>query len=203
MKNINFLKKNSSKKGFALTEVLMAIAVIIIIGIAAYPLYRNARVSSQVEGTANDLALLQTNVQTLYSGQPNYTGLTPSQIETAGLAPDDIKTGTVGTWDDTWGGLIFVAPLAATEGNYQANSLFTVSLANVPTGACTQLVNRVAPAFALIGTGTSTDGTNGGLVKGNNGTTTENVVDVTNLATLCDGGTVGSGVASIIALSSN
>ncbi len=48
---------------------MLAITVIVIIGIAAYPLYKNARTSSEVEAMANDIAILQTNAQTLYSGQ--------------------------------------------------------------------------------------------------------------------------------------
>jgi Tfp pilus assembly major pilin PilA len=62
--------KKSSKLGFALTEVLMAIAVIIVIGIVAYPLYRNAQANAKMTTLSNSLLALDLYVKKTYSGQP-------------------------------------------------------------------------------------------------------------------------------------
>ena len=163
-------KKNA--KGFALTEVLLAIAVIVIIGIAAYPLYKNARTSSEVESMANDIAIIETSTQTLYSGQSAFTGLTPTQLENAGMVPDDLKTGTVGTWNNAWGGTVSIAP--ASNGA-AADSLFAVTVSNIPQSACTQLVNRVAPSFLMIGDTSTADS-----IKPMNGK-----VNINNIANVC------------------
>jgi Tfp pilus assembly protein PilE len=58
--NINV--KAKKRKGFALTEVLMAIAVIIIVGIAAYPLYTSSQENSDVEAAINKLVNLKSLV---------------------------------------------------------------------------------------------------------------------------------------------
>ena len=146
--NLAYLQKpNVTKKGFALTEVLLAIAVIVIIGIAAYPLYKNARTSSEVEVTANDLAILDTNLHVLYAGH-NYDTVTNKLIEDSGMAPEDLKTGISGTWVNAWGGVVQVQPQTYGLGN---NYMYTVVLTQVPPDACQKLVTRVAPNFTLIG----------------------------------------------------
>ncbi len=186
---ISSFNKQIKKKGFALTEVLLAIAVIVIIGIAAYPLYKNARTSSEVEAMANDIAILQTNAQTLYSGQSSFTTITEKQLEDAGLAPDDLKTATSGVWNNSWGGFVYLKPSPAI-GGLAANAGFTITLTAIPQSACTQLVNRVAPSFLAIGIGT--DGTsNDGSIKGGNATNMTKV-DVTKIAAACPaaGGTL-------------
>lgn len=157
MKITQFSRSNTkNKKGFALTEVLLAIAVIVIIGIAAYPLYKNARTSSEVEAMANDIAILQTNAQTLYTGQSSYNGLTIGLMKGAGLVPDDLgvvdSTSTKGS--NSWGGDVTILP-NATVGSLVANSGFTIVFTGVPQSACTQLVNRVAPSFLAIGDSTT------------------------------------------------
>lgn len=142
-------------RGFALTEVLLAIAVIVIIGIAAYPLYKNARTSSEVEAMANDIAIVQTNAQTLYSGQSSYAGITMDQLNTAGLVPDDLKTCTgtttvTCTYNNSWGGVVSLVSSPSVQ--IPKDSGFTIGMTVVPQTACTQLVNRVAPSFLAIGT---------------------------------------------------
>jgi type II secretory pathway pseudopilin PulG len=72
------MKHNNKKKGFALTEVLMAIAVIIVIGIVAYPLYTQSRQDAAVNQVYNDIALVRTTVDTnrdtILSGQNSAQG---------------------------------------------------------------------------------------------------------------------------------
>lgn len=190
MKIQSLKNQKKNKKGFALTEVLLAIAVIVIIGIAAYPLYKNARTSSEVEAMANDMAIIQTSSQTLYSGQSGYAGppgISTAQLETAGMAPDDLKTSGAGPWQNSWGGTVTVLPTTATVAGLNAGSGFTIELTNVPTTACTQIVNRVAPSFLAIGAGSGSTVDN---IKGGLSATDPTRVDVDALATACKAGAV-------------
>lgn len=178
MKITKLHARKAGLRGFALTEVLLAIAVIVIIGIAAYPLYKNARTSSEVEAMANDIAILQTNAQTLYSGQSSYTGISIGQLKGAGLVPDDLgvadSSATKGT--NSWGGDVTIDPSVAL-GGVTAAAGFTITFTGIPQSACTQLVNRVAPSFLVISDGTT-------IVKD----TTTNKVSITNLASVCGTG---------------
>jgi len=164
---------------------MLAITVIVIIGIAAYPLYKNARTSSEVEAMANDIAILQTNSQTLFSGQSSYSTITNLLLANAGMSPDDIKTATpdVGVWKNSWGGDVFVKPSTAI-GGLTANAGFTITMTGIPQSACTQLVNRVAPSFLAIGTGAADGSANDGLIKGGSATNMTKV-DVTQISNVC------------------
>lgn len=85
------------KKGFALTEVLLSVAVIVIIGIAAYPLYQNSRTSSTVEQMANEITQISTNLQKVNNGQGNYNGASLDVLKNTGLLPDTLKISVVDT----------------------------------------------------------------------------------------------------------
>ena len=100
------------------------------------------------------------------------------------MAPDDLKTGVAGVWNNSWGGTVTINPAPAVAGLI-ANAGFTITVANVPTSACTQLVNRVAPSFLAIGTGAAASGANDAIIKGTVGGTNATKVDVGATATLC------------------
>lgn len=96
MKHINQIKRG----GFALTEVLLAIAVIIIIGIAAYKLYVNAKISAEVEQVNNTvtqvLATGDTYRQT-FRRQAMQSGMYVDVMKflgDGGLLPADMKLAT-------------------------------------------------------------------------------------------------------------
>lgn len=192
MKITKLHTRKTGLHGFALTEVLLAIAVIVIIGIAAYPLYKNARTSSEVEAMANDIAIIQTNAQTLYSGQSSYTGISMDQLNSAGLVPDDLKatdssSGTpTTTYTNSWGGAVTLVP--APGGVLTAGAGFTIGMAGIPQTACTQLVNRVAPSFLGIAKDVGK-----GDVKGGTPAAPTTKVNLSALATACDPTTNATG----------
>ncbi len=171
---MNKINCGQSNNGFALTEVLLAIAIIIIVGIAAYPLYKNARTSSEVEEMANDIAILQTNTQKLYFGQSGYAGINLNILNNAGLVPDDLKPVTVaGNGTNVWGGSVFLAPGPTIENG------FAIAMTNVPKSACTQLITNIAPSFLVIGTTTGSS-----YIKDE--TTNKNKIDIAVLNQACN-----------------
>lgn len=54
-------KNNNRKGGFALSEVLLSITIIVIIGIVVYPLYTNARRQAKIEQIKNVVTALMAN----------------------------------------------------------------------------------------------------------------------------------------------
>jgi prepilin-type N-terminal cleavage/methylation domain-containing protein len=89
--------KTKNKKGFALTEVLMAIAIVLIIGISGYQLYDTSRQNSIVEGLMNGMVDLKTNLdKSLPQNNPNIFGSQnfTQMIAQMNLVPDDFNTET-------------------------------------------------------------------------------------------------------------
>lgn len=89
------------KKGFALTEVLLAIAVIVIVGITAYPLYKSSRQTADIEGLMNVISSLRKNVDENYNVLKNTEAQQSGQnfdqvLFNLGLIPDGITIGTAG-----------------------------------------------------------------------------------------------------------
>jgi type II secretory pathway pseudopilin PulG len=184
------IKQKFHKKGFALTEVLMAIAVIIIFGIVAYPLYRTAHLNSQVETLANDVARIQTNTQSLFAGLPNagYNltnggTLNTTFLNTLGLLPEDFTCSTTNNYCTTIEGPIFtVSPsLAGAAPNLPAGAGFTIGIVNLSSDMCVKLGQRVAPEFQGIGASASDDSIKG---AGTDNTLTTQL-DTNQLITVC------------------
>ena len=202
------IKKRYTRNGFALTEVLLAVAVIIIVGVSAYGLYANARNSARVEAMANDMVSIKTSAKMIYSGQGSYNpppagsnNLTTLVLEKAGMAPPDLKTDVPGVWKNTYG-QIFVgitrntSPIAPFQSDWY---LLSINInANIDPASCSKLITRVAPFFDLIGgggllqfqpNGDKTVANNDGSIKG--GTLSNlNTVDLNAVTRLCGNGSI-------------
>ncbi len=151
----------NKRKGFALTEILLSIAVIVIIGIVAYPLYKNARESAQVEQIANDMAILMKNSNLLFPTQ-SYTeikaqttdrGITMMDLlNQNGLVPDDLKSDDAGNpYTSPFGGYFVVAGLVSHDSiPYDDSGRFSIQMSNIPTNLCPKLIARIAPSFTSI-----------------------------------------------------
>ncbi len=144
-----FVRNGTKNSGFALTEVLLAIAVIVIIGIVSYPLYKNAQTSSKVEEMANTLAILSTNAQTLKQGQSNFNQINIVMMDWNGMVPDEIKPIASSMGTNPWGGFVNLTPTQDWTGLAQ-NTGFMITVTNIPSDSCVKLVNRVAPSFLTI-----------------------------------------------------
>jgi type II secretory pathway pseudopilin PulG len=128
------------KRGFALTEVLMAIAIIIIIGIVAYPLYTSSRNKAQTMQLADSMVAFNVYIQNLLSQQQDTTYLsneTSQQIIDQFNAsqsynlPDDGTTLQVGAWSPQY---FFVT--------FQGNI--------IPQSSCVDFVNTIAKSYDYV-----------------------------------------------------
>jgi type II secretory pathway pseudopilin PulG len=132
-------------RGFTLTEAAIVLGIVgLILGaiwVAAAAVYNNLRVST----TSNQLLQIAQSVRSIHAAStvvdPNITALMVAQ---AGGMPRDMVAdtdgdGAVDTVSDVWGGTVTV-DAAAIDG--VANAGFTVTFANVPQGACSDLLVR-------------------------------------------------------------
>jgi type II secretory pathway pseudopilin PulG len=149
------MENNKNKnKGFALTEVLMAIAIIIIIGIVAYPLYSHARTEANINQVINDVTILQKDMDTVFQGQyGNITTMLESDydIQQMGLAPDDLNFESGSYWQIPSGGYIQTYPIEDSGGPIAPNAGYVISITQIPQAECTELGVRLAPLFQAVG----------------------------------------------------
>ncbi len=148
---------SSKRRGFALTEVLLSIAVIVIIGIVAYPLYENSKQNAQIDTVANAILETSKNMDLMFSNSKDYsvlghnTGLTVGMdlMASQGLLPDAIKKDPVaGTYNSALGTTMLVEDVPPTQAI--AGTKFYVGIRGLPKDACIKIITRLAPAFVGI-----------------------------------------------------
>jgi type II secretory pathway pseudopilin PulG len=165
------MKILNKRKGFALTEVLMAIAVIIIVGIAAYPLYTSSRTNADVTQRANEVVALNSYMQELFSQQQDssalegtgYASLIDSFNQTTGYDLDDTRT------------TLRVNSLSYGTGSPRG---FVIAFmqSSVPEKDCVGLMQTLAPVFDGMMTG-GPSGTN--VIKNDNALATADIISST------------------------
>lgn len=82
------------QKGFALTETLLAIAVIVILGIAGYKMYKESRNHADIMVAINGVTELKKNIDTNFQGKTNasFAGQNFAQVlVNLGLVPQEIN----------------------------------------------------------------------------------------------------------------
>lgn len=133
--------KISRERGFTLIEVLGAIIVgAIIFAFAAFAI-RNGIESAKVSNQNEALANLRVNIQEAFSTLHSYEDLSNANALAARIVPTNMLTGATddAAYGDAivneWNGPITLAP---TEDNQD----FTITLENVPQGACIKLARN-------------------------------------------------------------
>jgi type II secretory pathway pseudopilin PulG len=118
-------------------EMAMVLAMIGIVIAAALLYYNTANTSRQTQSALGQLAQIQQSVRSLYSGQPNYTGLTTASLATSNALPNSMVSGNL--IKNPYNGSVTV--IAANAGGGTASG-FSVAFANVPEDACKKLVTK-------------------------------------------------------------
>ncbi len=145
---MNAIEMNKREAGFTLIEVLGAIIVgSVIFAFAAFAI-RGGIESSKVSNQNEALAFLRSNIQEGYSTLHTYEGLDNDNAIAARLVPTNMLTGAAGDAYgsdivDEWNGPITLAPAGANNEN------FTITLENVPQGACIKM-GRTAKAWEAM-----------------------------------------------------
>lgn len=125
-------------------SILEAIGVLLIalvvIGGAAYGL-NSAFSKSKVANTQQDLVTTRMQIQQLFSGSTNYSGLDNVVAINAGVVPKNMVKGT--DLKNAWGGNITIA-------SEDTNASFTITLLQIPKDECTQLAKFQLDAWLSV-----------------------------------------------------
>jgi Tfp pilus assembly protein PilE len=182
------MKILNKRKGFALTEVLMAIAVIIIVGIAAYPLYSSARSKAQVESYTTTLVSLNDYIVKEFTGQTDVSALSSGAFQSQLLTDFSNSTGI--PISNAGSTTYQVSPFMTSE--YPKS--YDIVVYQVPNNDCVALLQSAAPLFDTVLVdylgGTAVVKDNLGLGFGG----TSGVVQMTptTIAAACQGATLGN-----------
>lgn len=123
-------------------EVLGALLIGLVV-IAGSAVYLNSGFSkSKVVSLEQDLVTMRMQVQQLFSGSSDYSGLDNATAIKAGVVPKSLIKGT--SLKTPWGGDI---SLAANSGN----ASFTIQLSGIPQEECTQLAKFQSDAWLSVG----------------------------------------------------
>lgn len=148
-------KKN---KGFSLLEIILVLAVAAGFIIGVFTLLSKSQMNSKATQETRNILTLQSEIQRMYQGQPNYNGLSTSLMIQAKIVPDSMLANPGSTSSDilnSFGGKII--PGIVTGG-------FNLSLYSIPTEACAKIVPAVANTFHTIVINNATvKNTNGGI----------------------------------------
>lgn len=121
------------QKGVAVFDVIIAIGIILLLtaGVIVFALSGN---TAQAENDVlNEVGAIQTVVQTLYAGQPNYNGLNTAQIAGSNqLATKWIVNST--TLGSAYGAVTLTSASPYTS--------YNIAIANVSQAACVSLATK-------------------------------------------------------------
>lgn len=146
MENKNILK---NQEGWAIMETMIAIVIGLMMVAGASVLIRGAFSNWKLNTAEQNITLLRNGVQQLYSGQPDYTGLSNTIGKNADLFASTMLKG--GNVKNTWNGDV-------TIGADSANStLFTITSASVPKEACIKLSTFGSWSSVKVGSTTVTN----------------------------------------------
>lgn len=131
MRNFILNVRKRRQKGLTLIEATSVLAIGIIAAAAVMLYFQNASTNQKTNAFISQIAAIQSGVQTLYSGQPTYTGLTTQTIAESGMLPAKMIDGALVKHS-------FNADVTITEGG--SADTFTVLAAQIPNDACQKIV---------------------------------------------------------------
>lgn len=188
-------QNHRASSGYSLIELSIALSIlaVIIVGslIGVQKILRTNAVNNELKAMPETMA----SAQRLTSNLADLSGLTTATFTSLGVWPQDrvVGAGAAATVSNHFGGQQFLNPNSAALAGYATNQLFVLTLTNIPTEACADLVSGMdRMALGLyVGANTTTNpggGVAGTVVKdpGNGaGTAGARSVNLVNLATLC------------------
>lgn len=120
--------------GLSLIEAAMvlAIAALVVAGVMLF--FQSASNSQKTNDALAQLAAIQQATRSLYSGQPDYTGLSASLLANSKQLPNRMVrgTGATATLQHAFNGPVAVAPA-------NSNQHFTVQFSGIPVDACSKM----------------------------------------------------------------
>jgi len=114
-----------NEEGWAITEILMAVVISLIMLGGVFALVNIVMSSSKVQNEQQNIATIRSGAQQLFSTSRSYSGITNTICENAGLIPSNLLTSTQGVFSHSWNGSVTIAPDTDT-------TLFTITYNSLP-----------------------------------------------------------------------
>ena len=164
------IKTNQS--GRSMIEMLGVLAIIGVLSVGGIAGYSKAMLKFRTNKTLDQIAMMVTNIRTLYSQQTSYSGLSHSNAYSMGITPDEMGTGN--SLSDPFGGAVTIAEDTKGSGlSGQAAGAFMITFGSLPREACVNVATQdwgsayttgflgigvnASPTACNVATGTNTD----------------------------------------------
>jgi major structural subunit of bundle-forming pilus len=119
------------RRGFTLIELAMVLAIAALIIGSVMLFFGSASTNQKTNDVTQETANIAQIVRGLYSGQPDYSGITTASIASSSQMPNKWVSGN--TLRNGFQGSVTVTPSGAN------NAQFAVSFSNLPDYACTKI----------------------------------------------------------------
>ena len=128
------------KRGYTLMEILLALAVVGGVIAGAGVLFTQTQGSANLNTAKQQLTSLSASIRELYAGSSSYTGLSGSDLITAGAVPATMVSGS--NIVDAWGNTVTVASPGATT--------FSIAVTALDQEDCTKLSTSAFGDFVSL-----------------------------------------------------
>jgi prepilin-type N-terminal cleavage/methylation domain-containing protein len=162
-------QNHSASSGYSLIELSIALSIlaVIIVGslIGVQKILRTNAVNNELKAMPETIA----SAQRLTSNLADLNGLNTATFTRLGVWPQDRVVGAAAAANvsNHFGGRQFLNPNNAPLAGYAANQLFVLTLTNIPTEACADLVSGMDRMALGLFVGANIAGDPGGGVAGN------------------------------------
>ncbi|MBK1666898.1 hypothetical protein CKO28_02430 [Rhodovibrio sodomensis] len=128
------------RRGFAMTEVLMALVLILVAGLLGYNMFATGTSTNKLTRANTELQAIATKVYQGHSASASYTDLDTEGAITAGWIPPQMVISDAEAVNP-WKGSVEVE-----EGSVATQ--FDITYSNIPLASCVDLVTRSAAAMS-------------------------------------------------------
>jgi hypothetical protein len=137
------VKKPLKTGGFALFEILLVAAGVILVTGATYTIYARADTAKKITEETQNLEQMTTGLLGSYANSVDFAEVSLEDAVEQGLIPSKMvdPNGVVRT---TWGGTVSIDPVAVDGVEGQG---IVIEYTQVPSAACTQMVGRARSGF--------------------------------------------------------
>lgn len=158
--------KKRIKRGFTLTEVLLAIGISALIIITIFIAYPRAVASKNARAETSNISTIRAGISSMFAGVPIESQTTSSNMNTvfvkAGIVPDDmIVNSSSGSLENIWGGDVYLGTTAIN-----GRKSFAIQYNFVPVEECVKMVTAAAPFFDQIIIAAKFSSNTGGIMSG-------------------------------------
>lgn len=160
------------KKGFTLTEVLLAIGISAIIIITIFIAYPRAVASKNARAEVSNISTVRAGMSSMFAGVPLESQSTSPNMNVvfakAGIIPDDmIVDKDSGVLENLWGGDVYLGTTTLA-----GKKSFAIQYNFVPVEECVKMVTAAAPFFDQIVIAAKFNSKAGGIMSGGGYTAT-------------------------------